>query len=313
MFFFDLSAHAALTMALALALAWGADALFGDAPEAMRPAAWLRRVFWPLGCRLRVLRPKKAYRWGAVTWMVSVGGLGAIAWALQTQLLKLPVWASAPLLALLIGPLFSWRSLRDDVNLVEEALDVGDELARERLAPLVHRDVSGLKEQALRETAIETLAQQLSVSVIAPLFWFAVAGLPGAVAYRVSSTLARLWGLRGVWEWVGKWPARADDMLTWPPARITALALFPTWDAAAWRALRRQARRTTSPNAGWVMGAMALRLGVRLAKPGAYVLNETGAAPSQRNMAQALRHAGAAASACLMLALLAWAGRAMLA
>ncbi|MGY4829579.1 adenosylcobinamide-phosphate synthase CbiB [Sphaerotilaceae bacterium SBD11-9] len=301
----------ALVLALALLLAWALDALFGEPRDALHPVAWLGKLLWPLGCRLRVLAPTPAFWGGALSWLVLAGSLGAVAWWLQTRLLGLSAWWAAPLLALLIKPTLAWRKLRDEVLAVEDALAEGLEPARERLSQLVSRDLSGLNEEALRETAIETLAENLNDSVIAPLFWFAVAGLPGAVLYRFANTADAMWGYHGVWEFAGKWAARADDVLSWLPARITALSLYPAWKAANWRSLRRQAGRTPSPNGGWAMGAMALRLGVRLAKPGVYVLNETGASPSSRNMVQALGYAALAAWASMLLVVLSWVARAL--
>ncbi|HET7793251.1 MAG TPA: adenosylcobinamide-phosphate synthase CbiB [Rhizobacter sp.] len=301
----------ALVLALALLLAWALDALFGEPRNALHPVAWLGKLLWPLGCRLRVLAPTPAFWAGALSWLVLACGLGAIAWWLQTRLLGWSAWWAVPVLALLIKPTLAWRKLRDEVLAVEDALAEGLEPARERLSQLVSRDLSGLNEEALRETAIETLAENLNDSVIAPLFWFAVAGLPGAVVYRVANTADAMWGYHGVWEFAGKWAARADDVLSWLPARITALSLYPAWKAANWRSLRRQAGRTPSPNGGWAMGAMALRLGVRLAKPGVYVLNETGASPSSRNMVQALGYAALAAWGSMLLVVLSWVARAL--
>ncbi len=301
----------ALVFALALLLAWALDLLFGDPPNAFHPVAWLGKLLWPLGCRLRVMQPTAAFWGGAISWMLLAGALGALSWWIQLRVLALPAWLAVAILALLLKPMLAWRMLRDEVLAVEEALAEGIEPARERLSQLVSRDLSGLDEEALRETAIETLAENLNDSVIAPLFWFAVAGLPGAVIYRFANTADSMWGYRGVWEWAGKWAAKADDVLSWLPARITALSLYPAWRSANWRSLKRQAGRTPSPNGGWAMGAMALRLGIRLAKPGVYVLNETGAAPSSRNMAQALAHAALAAWACMLLAVLSWVVRAL--
>ncbi len=307
----DAPLSVALVLALALLLAWALDAFFGDPPEAVHPVAWFRRLLWPLGCRLRVLSPAAAFWSGALAWLVLVGGLGGLAWWVQKLLLGLEGWWSIPLLALLLKPMLAWRTPRDQVLAVEASLAGGLAPAREQLALLVRRDLSGLDEDTLRETAIETLAERLNHSVVGPLFWFALFGLPGAVVYRVAHSLDVTWGYRGVWEWVGKWSARADDVLSWLPARITALSLYPAWRAASWRSLRRQAGRTPSPNGGWAMGAMALRLGVRLAKPGVYVLNETGAAPSSRNMVQAVGYASMAAWAAMLLAVLSWVARAV--
>ena len=301
----------ALVLALALLLAWALDALFGEPRNALHPVAWLGKLLWPLGCRLRVMPPNKAFWGGALSWLLLAGSLGALSWWLQVRLLMLSPWWAVPVLAMLLKPMMAWRMLRDEVLAVEDAFAIGIEPARERLSHLVSRDLSEFDEEELRETAIETLAENLNDSVIAPLFWFAVFGLPGAVVYRFANTADAMWGYRGVWEWAGKWAARADDVLSWIPARITALSLYPAWRSSAWRSLRRQAGRTPSPNGGWAMGAMALRLGVRLAKPGVYVLNETGAAPSSRNMTQAVGHATVAAWACMMLAVLSWLLRAL--
>jgi adenosylcobinamide-phosphate synthase len=156
--------------------------------------------------------------------------------------------------------------------------------------------VSALGEPEVRESAVESLAENLNDSLVAPLFWFALAGLPGAALYRFANTADAMWGYRGerggrVWEWAGKFAARADDVMSWLPARITALLLA----LAGWQWLRglpAQARRTPSPNSGWPMAAMALLLGVRLGKPGVYVLNETGRVATSQDTLRALRLAG---------------------
>ena len=184
--------------------------------------------------------------------------------------------------------------LRDEVAAVEDALGGSLEAGRARLARIVSRDTRALDAETIRETAIESLAENLNDSLVAPLFWYAVAGLPGAVVYRFANTLDAMWGYRGRWEWAGKWSARADDALSWLPARITSALLMPL-RLDAWRALPREARRTLSPNGGWPMGAMALRLGVRLRKPGVYAINGEAPSPSAAHVAQALRVATRAA------------------
>lgn len=300
----------AMSLAAALLLAWGLDACFGEPPNAWHPVAWLGRLLGPLGRRLRGVAPAAAFIGGAMAWMLIALALAAAGWWVQAWLLQRSPWWAVPLLALLLKPLFAWRMLRDEVAAVEAALQRGLEPARERLARLVSRDVSSFDDAALRETAIETLAENLNDSVISPLFWFAVAGLPAALVYRFANTADAMWGYRGEWEWAGKWAARADDVLSWPGARLTALALYPLRNAAAWRALRREAAATTSPNGGWPMGAMALRLGVRLSKPGVYVLNESGSSPGAHHLQQALAHARTVAWLGAGLAALAWWGRA---
>jgi adenosylcobinamide-phosphate synthase len=146
------------------------------------------------------------------------------------------------------------------------------------------------------------------------VFWFVLFGLPGAALYRFANTADAMWGYRGVrqgrvWEWAGKWAARADDVLSWLPARLTAVLLLLSCslsrerERAGVRALlatARESRRTPSPNSGWPMAAMALCLGVRLAKPGVYALNGAGRAASA---ADTQRAASLAARVVVLLAL----------
>ena len=305
----------ALVPALALLLAWGLDLAFGEPPNALHPVAWLGRVAGPVGERLKRWPPVLALVGGALAWWAMALGLGGGAWALQSAWVsRLPVWTAVPVLALLLKPTFAWRMLRDEVAAVERALGPGDDLpaARAHLRRLVSRDVSGFGAGPVRETVIETLAENLGDSLIGPLAWYALAGLPGAVVYRMANTLDAMWGYRGEWEWAGKWAARADDVLSWVPQRLAAVLLLgPAAGVTAWRTLRRVARAAPSPNGGWPMGAMALRLGVRLGKPGVYVLNEGAAVPGAGHVARALRQAGHAAWAGALLAVLACAARAL--
>ncbi|MDO4796205.1 MAG: CobD/CbiB family cobalamin biosynthesis protein, partial [Brachymonas sp.] len=149
----------------------------------------------------------------------------------------------------------------------------------------------------VRESALESLAENLNDSVIAPLCWFTLLGLPGAAFFRYADTADSMWGYRGTyrgqrWEWAGKWTARADDVLAWLPARLSGLALCLLGGLQGATRLRTEARQTPSPNSGWPMAAMALALGVRLRKPGAYTLNASGAAPTPAHVVQAIRLGG---------------------
>ena len=279
----------------ALLLAWTWDACFGEPRNALHPVAWLGWVLAPVGRVLRRGSPWQAFIGGALAWCVGAAMLAVVGWLLQRALSAWPWWASVPLLALLLKPCFAWRMLRDEVVAIEGSLAQGVAAARRQLSRVVSRDTSALDEAAIRETAIETLAENLNDSLVAPLFWYAVAGLPGALVYRFANTADAMWGYRGEWEWAGKWAARADDVLSWLPARITAVLLHPPVHIESWRSLYRQSLLTPSPNGGWPMGAMALRLGVRLGKPGVYTLNAQARAPQSADVAAALRCAGVAA------------------
>jgi adenosylcobinamide-phosphate synthase len=296
----------ALTLALAVPLAWAIDARFGEPRDAWHPVAWLGRALAPMGRGLRQRSPAPAFVGGAVVWLVGAGAIAWFAWALQAALIggSASPWFAVPLLALLLKPTFAWRMLRDEAAAVEAALaDEGVDAARVRLARLVSRDVRVLDADLIRETTIETIAENLNDSVVAPLFWYALFGLPGAAVYRFANTLDAMWGYRGAWEWAGKWSARADDVLSWLPARITALLLLPT------PRLFEQARQTPSPNSGWPMGAMALRLGVRLRKPGVYELNGDAPSPRAEQVRLALAQAGWVADISVVLVVLAWMAR----
>lgn len=302
-------------LALALPLAWSLDALFGEPRNRFHPVAWLGVLLGPLGRRISMWSPAAAFVAGAAAWLVIAVVLGGAAWWLQLSLLNhSPGWVALLLLGLLLKPCFAWRMLRDEVAAVETALVRGGlEPARHRLSRLVSRDVRDFGDVQIRETAIETLAENLNDSVVAPLAWFAIAGLPGAVVYRFANTADAMWGYRGRYEWAGKWAARADDVLSWLPARLTALLLRPTCSPTAWRALRGEAARTPSPNGGWAMGAMALSLGVRLGKPGVYLLNAGGTLPGESHMVRALDAAGRAALLAMAGVTLAWGARSLIA
>ncbi len=283
----------------AVLLAWVLDARFAEPRSAWHPVAWFGRAMTPLGRALPTLGPAVAFVAGAVAWALAVAAVASLAGWLQAWIVAGPAWLAMPLLAVALKPAFAWRMLKDEVRAVDAALAQGLDGGRERLSRLCSRDVSRLDATGVRETAIETLAENFNDSLVAPLFWFVVAGLPGAWAWRAANTLDAMWGYRGRWEWAGKWAARADDVLAWVPARVAAALLWrPVIDLATWR---REAGRTPSPNGGWPMAALALRLDVRLGKPGAYVLHAAGRPADAASLQRGLRIVGQAARTAFML------------
>ncbi|WP_342129256.1 adenosylcobinamide-phosphate synthase CbiB [Hydrogenophaga sp. OTU3427] len=286
---------AAVLFALAL------DRAFGEPPARWHPVVGMGHYLGRVGRRVSRAageppRPWAEFGRGALGWCVGAAVVAALALAAAAAMAGLrPPW-QALLLGLLLKPLLAWRLLREEVGAVDAALAESLDAGRARLAWLVSRDVATLSEAQVRESAIESLAENLNDSVVAPLFWFALAGLPGAALYRFANTADAMWGYLGErqgrdWTWAGKWAARADDVLSWVPARLTALLLGP-W--GPWRRLRhlpREARRTPSPNSGWPMAAMALGLGLRLGKPGVYTLNAGGRAPERADTGRAIARA----------------------
>lgn len=287
--------------ALAMLIALAVDRLWGEPPERLHPVVAMGRYLGWAGERIapamgQTHQALRVFLWGAMAWSVGAAMVLALAALPVMALRDMPPWWQALLLGLLLKPLLAWRLLREEVAAVDAALTTSLDAGRARLAWLVSRDVSALSESQVRESAIESLAENLNDSVVAPLFWFVLAGLPGAALYRFANTADAMWGYRGErngrdWTWAGKWAARADDVLSWVPARLTALllALWGPW--RAWRHLAWEARHTPSPNSGWPMAAMALGLGVRLGKPGIYTLNASGRAPAQADTARAVARA----------------------
>jgi len=292
---------------LAILVALAVDRLWGEPPAWAHPVVGMGR--WLGACAPALLRapPRRAFTLGALAWAAGALASAALGFALQRAVgaalrpeASLPRTLAAGLvLGLLLKPLLAWRLLREEVDAVETALRGSAEAGRARLARLVSRDTRVLAPREVREAAVETLAENLNDSVVAPLLWFALAGLPGAALYRFANTADAMWGYRGRWEWAGKAAARADDVLSWLPARLCALALSGRAAMSApWRRrLAREAARPASPNGGWPMGAMALRLGLRLGKPGVYVLNADGADAGPDAVAAAQRLAARALAA----------------
>ena len=287
---------------IALGTALLVDRCFGEPPLRLHPVAAMGRYLGALGPRLASMKPAAAFIGGAIAWSLGALAAAALGIALEHAARQMPAALAGLALGLLLKPLLAWRMLRDEVAAVELALGTSLEAARAQLKRLVSRDVDTLDAEQVRESAIETLAENLNDSVVAPLFWFALGGLGAAALYRFANTADAMWGYRGRYEWAGKWAARADDVLSWLPARLTAGLLWPPGR----RRLRAEARKTASPNGGWPMGAMALRLGVRLRKPGVYALNPQAPSPGSAQMALALRYATQAAWSALVLAVLCW-------
>lgn len=289
-----------VTLMAAAVVALFIDHLFGEPPVRWHPVVWMGHALgWagkrvaPLAAEAPVGRDGRAFWHGTLHWLVLSAGVVLTATGLQWALYQLPVWLAAVGLGLCLKPLLAWRMLRTEVLAVEAALGQSLAAGRERLGWLVSRDVASLSEAQVRESAIESLAENLSDSVVAPLFWFALAGLPGAALYRFANTADAMWGYRTVrggrqWEWAGKWAARADDVLNWLPARLTGCVLALWAGGRVLRALPAQAGLTPSPNSGWPMAAMALALGVRLGKPGVYALNAAGRQPVASDVGQAI-------------------------
>lgn len=313
--------HGAMVPVCALGVAIGVDLLWGEPAARFHPVVWMGRFlgfFGQWAAPVSSSNPPPS-DWGAfLRGMVSWWLGGMVVLAVASGLVYIagtwPAWITALWLGFLLKPMLAWRMLREEVMAVDEALKASIQAGRERLSYLCSRDVSTLDATLVRETAIETLAENLNDSVVAPLFWFALLGLPGAALYRFANTADAMWGYRGDragrhWEWTGKWAAWMDDVLSWVPARLTAVLLVMASGRWWLKRLHTEAQVTPSPNGGWPMAAMALLLGVRLRKSGVYVLNSNGRAPVSMDVVRACRLAVRALGLSVLVGwLLIWGG-----
>ena len=286
------------------------DHSLGEPPTRMHPVVWMGNYLNWAASRLQpdaspAVRDLKSFWLAAGFWCAGAAIVLVVACTLQWMAFQLPWYLAALLIGLALKPMLAWAMLRSEVAAVELALGQSLDAGRQRLAMLVSRDTANLSETEVRESAMESLAENLNDSVVAPIFWFVLFGLPGAAVYRFANTADAMWGYRGLrngvnWEWAGKWAARADDVLSWLPARITALLLKLVSSGVDLKTLGLEARKTPSPNSGWPMAAMALALGVRLKKPGVYVLNVNGRPPEPNDAVIARKKAfKVVVSACL--------------
>jgi adenosylcobinamide-phosphate synthase len=190
----------------------------------------------------------------------------------------LPPLAALAATAVLASSLLAQRSLHTHVLAVAQALErEGIEAGRHAVSQIVGRETRGLDEAAVCRAAIESLAENFSDGIVAPLFWMALLGLPGALAYKAVNTADSMIGhLSDRHRAFGWAAARFDDLVNLPASRLSALLLVLAAPLAAGSPaqaaaiLRRDARRHRSPNAGWPEAAMAGALGLRLSGPRVY-------------------------------------------
>jgi adenosylcobinamide-phosphate synthase len=237
------------------------------------PVTWLGRAISALEGHLNRGRRVRKIGMGGVTVVLIVALAALPAWLLQSMLP--PGSAGLVIGAVLAWPLLALRSMHDHVAAVAKPL-LGDDLdaARHAVSMIVGRDPAQLDAPGIARAALESLAENSSDGIVAPIFWGAVAGLPGLAAYKAINTMDSMIGHRNDrYEAFGKIAARLDDVVNWVPARLTGglLALASGRHAArALRVMARDADAHRSPNAGWPEGAMAGALNVRLSGPRVY-------------------------------------------
>lgn len=276
---------------MAILTAFLLDALFGEPPARLHPVVWMGAYLKAAYARL-----PKTFLAGALAWwggtLLCFGAALVIQAVIQSVLPTLAAWVAT---GIVLKPLFAWRALREAAIQIAQA-ETLEEKRRLLRWHLVSRDTRELSAGEINGAVIESLAENLNDSLIAPLFWFLIGGLPLAALYRFANTADAMWGYRTPeFAWFGKWAARADDVLNLIPARLTALLLLATakllrLDARfAWEVWRRDGSKTPSPNAGQPMSVVAGGLRVNLTKRGVYSLGAEFPLPEEAHLWQALR------------------------
>src|SRR5580692_1899099 len=212
---------------------------------------------------------------GVVAVLLLLGIVGAIAFIVERELLRFPFGLIA--VGIVASTLIAQRSLHRHVADVATALEQSGVIAgRTAVAKIVGRDTDALDAAGVARAAVESLSENFSDAVVAPVFWMAIAGLPGAALYKAINTADSVIGHRTPRHEAFGWAAaKLDDLANLPASRLSALLLVAAaalnkTAAAAWRAVLRDASRHRSPNAGYPEAAMAGALGLSLAGPRVY-------------------------------------------
>jgi adenosylcobinamide-phosphate synthase len=260
-------------LALGLAVGVAADALFGD-PRRGHPVAAFGRAAAALEARdYADTRPR-----GAAHTAICVLAVAAPAALLHRRTRRGPAVAEVAAVASAVWAVTGARSLHHEAERAADALQKNDlPAARDVLPSLCGRDPSQLTAVEITRAVIESVAENTSDAVVAPLLWGALAGLPGLAAYRAVNTLDAMVGHRSARYLKFGWAsARLDDVANWLPSRVTAALtaacapIVPGPAATTWRTVRRDSGRHPSPNAGWCEAAFAGALGVRLGGTNVY-------------------------------------------
>ena len=273
--------HSGLQPMVILLTAAGLDFVIGDPWSWPHPVQAIGQVISLYSQRMiqAKLRPSLMKLMGVLLAGLVIGGSGLLAWALLQGLGVISLWLKALAESVLLASCFAGRSLRQAAEDVLKPLSAQNlPLARERLSRYVGRDTQQLSAAEVRRAVLETVSENAIDGVLAPLFYailgacWGVSG-PVAIAYKAASTLDSMVGYREPpYIHLGWFSARLEDVLTWPPCRLSVLtvALLSGRPLHVLRLCWRDARADPSPNAGWSECAYAAALGVQLGGANTY-------------------------------------------
>lgn len=269
-------------LSLSLAVALVLDRLLGEIPRWHPLIAFGNTAQWLERCVRRLAGVGTPANGVVASHKLRLVFIGVLAWLLlvlvpaglllNSQHYLAEFW-SVSLGILVLYFCIGGRSLAEHARSIAAPLLVGDlPMARQQLSRIVSRDTEQLDEQAITKAGIESVLENGSDAVIAPLFWFVVGGAPAALAYRLANTLDAMWGYRNEqYQHFGFAAARLDDVLNWIPARCCALAYALCGRThSAVHCWRTQAYACDSPNAGPVMAAGAGALGIKIGGSATY-------------------------------------------
>lgn len=262
-----------MTNALSLLLGWLLDLLFGDPQRLPHPVVWFGRLI-AFG-EHRLNRGSHRRLKGALLAVTLILLVFALTWFVRSQL-RIVHYALCILFdAIAIFYCLAGTTLIREVRAVFLALDRSLDEGRQQVARIVGRDTSQLTAQEVRTAALETLAENLSDGVIAPLFWLALLGTPGMLAYKMVNTLDSMIGYKTArYKDFGCWAAHIDDIANYIPARLTALLmLLPsllTFHFSRFTFVLKNGRNHASPNSGYPEAALAAILNCRFGGPHYY-------------------------------------------
>jgi len=242
------------------------DAIFGEPrwlwSRVPHPAVLMGRLIGWADARLNHGTARRLRGAALVAGLVLLAGL--LGWAIEALPTVLPE-------VILGAILLAQKSLVQHVQAVGDALRLSLHDGRQAVAMIVGRDTAAMDRPAVARAAIESAAENLSDGVVAPVFWFALLGLPGLLAYKIVNTADSMIGYRTPRHEAFGWAAaRFDDLLNLIPARLTAALIWALAPRAPLSQIARDARLHRSPNAGWPEAAMAPALGVALSGPRSY-------------------------------------------
>ncbi len=255
---------------LPLLIGWLLDLLIGDPQWLPHPVVWFGKAI--AACEHKLNRGHHRNAKGAVVAICLIALVFALTWLVRYWLLSLSSYLLLLLDAIIIFYCLAGTTLIREVREVFFALDRSLEEGRQQVARIVGRDTTELSAQEVRTAALETLAENLSDGVIAPLFWFALLGTPGMLAYKMVNTLDSMIGYKTErYKAFGCWAAHIDDVANYIPARLTALLMVLASGklnllAFVWR----NGPRHASPNSGYPEAALAGILNCRFGGPHYY-------------------------------------------